>query len=340
MSRNDRAQFSRREFAKLALAGVPAAAVFGRAASLVAQGKPNSVFGGVRIGVIAPYSFNVETPDVASILTTVTKLGISEVELQNNVVEAFAGAPAAPARGGGGGGGRGTPPTPEQLAAQKTYAGQLKAWRVSVPMTKFQELRTQYNNAGVRIHAYRITLTPEMSDAEFDYAFKAAQAIGADQMTMELPSTSEDRQTINLPLTKRIADFGAKYKISAGYHQHLQATPTLWDGALAQSPWNKAQIDIGHFTAAKMGGPAAVIAAIQKHHAQIASLHLKDRRTGEGPNVPWGQGNTPIREVLQLMKKQKYTFPAFIELEYPVPEGSTRVAEVAKCVQYAKDALA
>ena len=29
-----------------------------------------------------------------------------------------------------------------------------------------------------------------------------------------------------------------------------------------------------------------------------------------------------------------------IELEYPVPPGSTSVAEVAKCVQYCREALA
>src|SRR5262245_37968958 len=119
MSEKKQALFSRRDFAKLALAGVPAVGLFGHAAAVFAQGKPNSVFGGVRIGAITPYSFNVETPDVKTILAAVTKIGISEVEVQNNVVEAFAGAPAAPARGGGGGGGRGTPPTPEQLAAQK-----------------------------------------------------------------------------------------------------------------------------------------------------------------------------------------------------------------------------
>ena len=339
MSRNDRAQFSRREFAKLALAGVPAAALFGRTAVALAQGKPNSIFAGVRVGAITPYSFNVETPDVQAILAAVTKIGISEVEVQNNVVEAFAGAPAAPARGGGGGG-RGTPPSPEQVAAQKTYQGQLSAWRLKAPMTKFEELRKMYSTAGVKIDAYRITLTPEMSDAEFDYAFNAAKALGADQVTMELPSIGEDRGNIDLNHTKRIGTFAAKHKISAGYHAHLQSTPTLWDAALAQSPWNKAQVDIGHYTAAPKGGPAAVLATIEKHHAQIASLHLKDRKTAEGPNVPWGQGNTPIKEVLQLMRKQKYNFPAFIELEYPVPQGSTRVAEVAKCVQYAKDALA
>ena len=59
-----------------------------------------------------------------------------------------------------------------------------------------------------------------------------------------------------------------------------------------------------------------------------------------GDNLPWGQGETPIKEALQLMKAEKYKFPATIELEYHTPEGSTVMAEMAKCVQYCKDALA
>ncbi len=81
------------------------------------------------------------------------------------------------------------------------------------------------------------------------------------------------------------------------------------------------------------------IPVLEKYHARITNLHLKDR-TADGGNVPWGQGQTPIKEVLQLMKKEKWTFPAEIELEYKIPEGSDAVAEVAKCVQYCKEALA
>lgn len=40
------------------------------------------------------------------------------------------------------------------------------------------------------------------------------------------------------------------------------------------------------------------------------------------------------------MKKEKYTFPACIELEYSTPDGSDVMEELAKCVQYCKDALA
>jgi hypothetical protein len=39
------------------------------------------------------------------------------------------------------------------------------------------------------------------------------------------------------------------------------------------------------------------------------------------------------------MKTKKYKFPATVELEYDIPEGSNAVKEVAKCVAYAKGLL-
>ena len=75
------------------------------------------------------------------------------------------------------------------------------------------------------------------------------------------------------------------------------------------------------------------------YHDRIKSLHLKDR-TAEGRNLSWGKGQTPIREVLRLLKKEKWPIYADIELEYPIPEGSDAVKEVAICLQYCREALA
>ena len=172
----------------------------------------------------------------------------------------------------------------------------------------------------------------KMPDAEFDYAFKAAKACGANQLTMEMPDGQPE-------LTKRIGDFASKYKLMVGYHAHLQAKPDTWDEAMAQSPYNGINLDIGHYTAA---GNHDVVAFIQKNHARITSIHIKDRKFPEngGQNAPLGEGDTPIKQVLQLMKKEHYTFPATIEMEYTVPEGSDAVKEVARCLGYCKEALA
>jgi hypothetical protein len=40
------------------------------------------------------------------------------------------------------------------------------------------------------------------------------------------------------------------------------------------------------------------------------------------------------------MRKNRYKFPASVELEYQVPEGSDPVKEVRKCVDYCRAALA
>ena len=78
---------------------------------------------------------------------------------------------------------------------------------------------------------------------------------------------------------------------------------------------------------------------IRKYHDRITHIHLKDRKVNEGPNVPWGQGDTPVREVLRLMKTERYPFPATIEFEYKPPDASDVMTEIAKCVQFCKAAL-
>ncbi len=94
------------------------------------------------------------------------------------------GAAAAMAAGGRGRAAQ----TPEQQAAARAQTDALLKWRTSVPMSKFAEVRTKFANAGVTIYAFRLTLTNEMPDAEYDYTFNAAKALGATQITMEHPS--------------------------------------------------------------------------------------------------------------------------------------------------------
>jgi sugar phosphate isomerase/epimerase len=70
-------------------------------------------------------------------------------------------------------------------------------------------------------------------------------------------------------------------------------------------------------------------------------MHIKDRQNKEHgkANLVWGSGDTPIAEALRTMRDKKYKFPATIELEYKIPEGSNSVMEVKKCLDFAKKAL-
>ena len=321
------------------MSGIPLASVALAGRSVFAADKPNSVYSGIQIGVIIPYSYHGMANDSRSLLDDMVRDGISACESHAEQIEEFCGGPAQAqpggARGGAGAarGAGGTPPspTPEQLAAQKARAEATTKWRLSAPMEKFVAFRKMYNDAGVGIYGFKLTLTESMPDEEYDYTFNAAKALGVSQVTMEMPESGA--------VTKRVGQFATKHKMMVGYHAHLQATPTTWDEAMSQSAYNGINLDIGHYTAA---GNHDAIAFIQKNHARITSLHMKDRKFPEngGQNVAWGQGDTPIKEALQLMKKEKYKFPATIELEYPPPAGSDSEKEIVKCLAFAKACLA
>ena len=346
---------TRRDLAKLALAAIPASRLLA---------KPNSNFDGVQIGTIT-YSYRSMPGgnDAVALLQYIIDSGISGIELMGPAAEIYAGSPAAvagrggavggaagrgpggpgapggagaagapgaPARGAGGGGGR-QPLTPEQQAAQKARAEELKKWRLSVSMDKYKALRQMYNDAGVNIYAFKLEPTPAMSDEEYEYIFHVADTLGANHVTLELSNDSA--------FTQRIGDFAAKKHMVVAYHAHLQATLTAWDAVLAQSKGNAINLDCGHFVAGTSESP---IPLMMKHHDRIASVHLKDRMNASNgaANLVWGQGETPIKEILNLMRKEKYKFPASIELEYQIPEGSDAVVETMKCVQFCKAALA
>jgi sugar phosphate isomerase/epimerase len=276
--------------------------------SVLAGGpRPNSRFGGVRIGAIT-YSFRSLPVTPADIIRYCQQCGLSALELKGDTAEPFAGAPAG---------------------------AKVREWRETAGMEKFVELRKMLRKAGISVYAYKPNALGERnSDGEIEHAMKAARALGATSVTVELPKDPAH--------SKRLADIAARHRIYVGYHAHTQATDTAWDEALAQSPWNTLNLDCGHYIAAGGNNTAAsLLALIEAKHDRISSLHLKDRRLKQNgaANVEWGKGDTPIREILQLMKAKRYRFPASIELEYPVPAGSDAVKEVTKCVAYAREAL-
>ena len=238
------------------------------------------------------------------------------------------GGPEAAGRRGGGGRGRGQL-SPEQQAAQREAAEQLKQWRLSVSMDRYKALRKMYNDAGVTIYAWK-ALNPNMSDDEYEYVFNVAEALGCTHTTLELPT--------DVAQLKRVGAFAEKKKIYAAYHTHTQGNMTAFDQAFAVSKANMANVDFGHYVAGGGGDP---IPFLTKFHSRIASFHMKDRQTpanGAG-NLPWGQGDTPLKEILQTVKKNRWTMPASIELEYEVPAGSDAVKEVARCRQFCRSAL-
>jgi sugar phosphate isomerase/epimerase len=122
-----------------------------------------------------------------------------------------------------------------------------------------------------------------------------------------------------------------------GYHGHTETTPEMWETAFGYAKYNGANLDLGHFVA---GNNTSPIPFLKKHHDRITHIHVKDRKLHDGPNVPFGEGDTPIVEALRLIRDNKWNIQATIEFEYPVPPGSDRMIEMAKCIQYCRKALA
>jgi sugar phosphate isomerase/epimerase len=312
--------YSRRDVAKLALAALPAARLLAKA---------NSRFGGVQIGINAPYSFHNMPGGADDILKYMDQLGLNAVELRSQPVEAFLKAPVVPPAAG-----RGKPPlSPEQEAARTAAAEELRKWRLAVSVDQVKTFKKKYDDAGVLIEIVKFDGIDAMPDDVVDYCFVMAKTLGAKALSCEIP----------LSRTKRLGEFATKHKLMVGYHGHANVTspeafgrPESWETAMTYSKYNGINLDIGHFIA---GNNVSPVEFIKKHHDRITHIHVKDRKMQNGPNVPFGQGETPIKEVLQLMKKEKYPFEATLEFEYQVPTGSDVLTEIGKCVEYCKNAL-
>lgn len=320
-------RYTRRDIIKLGAAAVPASVLGSR---LWAAARPkSSVLDGVEIGVIAPYSFHNMPDDAHAVLADLLTVGLSGLEMQHYCAEQFAGAPTVPPAGR-----RGQPLSAAQKAARAAAQEKLKAWRLSAPMETFHQLRQLYKNAGVEIYSVKLAggrFPVPMSEAECRYAFDLTEALGARSLQIEFPEGKPE-------VTAQLGAEAARRKMMVGYHAHLDASPSLWDEALKQSPYNGINLDIGHWVAA---GNPGLLEFIRAHHARITTLHIKDRKSKAdgGANVVWGEGDTPVAAVLRLMRAERYRFPASIEFEYPVPAGSTSLKEVTRCFQFCQTAL-
>jgi sugar phosphate isomerase/epimerase len=344
-------QFTRRDLGKLAMAAVPLSKGF--AAKAI-----NSKFGGVQIGAIT-YSFNrIASPDPEAIIRAYVEIGLGEAELMSNHCEALAGGPQMPMFGRGGGpgaggpraAGPGAPPaqpgaqrvpgggrmqlTPEQQAERQAAMEKLAQWRASTNPNTWKTVAKKFNDEGIDVALLCYNMQDSMKDEDIEYGFTMAKGLGVKGITT----------STTLTMAKRIAPVADKHKLLVGYHGHdatndpnQTATLESYDTLMAYGKYNGINLDIGHFTAAGYDA----VAFIKQHHDKITNLHIKDRKKDHGPNVAvWGTGDTPMKEVLQLLKTEKYPFPANLELEYPIPADSDIVAEAKKCLAYVKSCLA
>ena len=308
---------NRRELGRL-LAATPLAL-----AAACRSRTPVTTVNGVVFG-IETFSFHDLPPSgdpalIPTIIANLKALGIAECEIMSGHVEPYPGALT-----GWWVQARRAPDFPKRRE-------EARQWRLSVPMDYYRAIRKQFDDAGLRIHLYNINFNETFTDEERDRTFEAAKALGA---------VGISSSTV-LSEARRLVPFVARHGMFVAMHNHNNlvdpdqfATPASFETALAMSELFRVTLDSGHFVA----GNNDPVAFIRAHHDRIVNIHVRDRQRDNGPNRPFGKGDTPIKEVLRLIRDNRYPIRAYLEYEY----GSFRssLEETKAMFEYCKEALA
>ncbi len=321
---------SRRDFVRLAVVGLPAC-------NLLTGGAVASA-SGVRLGV-QTYSFRemLATPGdmTDKMIAAMRQLGLTECEMFEPCLQPPALSADAP---WGMAAGKPTEasllghmPTKTTGNSELAHIEAVRSWRLGPGLDQINSAAAKLRKAGIRVLAFNFLLKDTCSDAEIEQGIQMTRALGAQIMTA----------STTLTMAKRSIAFFEKHGVQLALHGHSNlsdpnqfATPASFEAGLALSQLYRVNLDIGHFCAAGFDP----VAFIQAHHDRITNLHIKDRKRNDGPNMPFGQGDTPIGPVLQLLKRERYPIPAYVEYEYA--GTGTSVQEVAKCLDYVRSVLA
>jgi sugar phosphate isomerase/epimerase len=294
------APISRRDAGKILVAGA-ASLLLSRKRLLPAE-IINSVIRGVQIGAQS-YSFRDRPLDAC--IDAFHAVGLGECELWQGHVE-----------------------------PRNMKGAELTAWRLTVPLSHFQQVRDKFDRAGVLLYAYNYSFRREMTDAEIERGFEMAKALGVGQITA----------SATVSVAPRVDKYAQKYEIVVGFHGHdrtdkpdeFSTAETFARALEGASKYLGVNLDTGHFVAA--GGDP--VAYLRENHARINMIHLKDRKKNHGANLPFGEGDTPNVEVLRLLRDEGWKIPANIEYEYGEGKpGLDTVAEVKRCFEYCRKAL-
>ncbi len=289
----------RRDFGRLA---VGTSGAFALHSTVRGHEQLNSTVKGVRLGV-QTFSFRDRPLDAA--IEAFKALGIGTCELWSGHIE--------PLRG-----------------ARRSEDGRakLRAFRLETPLSHFEKIGILFHEAGIDLHAYNYSFRDDFTDDEIARGFEIAKALGAKVITA----------SGTVSVAARVNPHAERYNMLVGMHNHSRirenefATPDDFAAASDGHSHIAVNLDIGHFVAAGFDP----VEYIRQHHERIVTLHIKDRKKEQGENMPFGEGDTPIADVLTLLSENGYDMPANIEYEY---KGADTVAEVRKCIDYCKQAL-
>ncbi|AXB78603.1 sugar phosphate isomerase/epimerase [Novosphingobium sp. P6W] len=203
----------------------------------------------------------------------------------------------------------GRPPEGTRPAAVLQSREDLRKYRLATPIARFREIGRRFRAAGIEVQAFNFGLKDDCTDAEVEWGFAATKALGTNLMTA----------STTLSMLRRTAPFAARHRTLLGLHGHSNlrdpnqlATPESFEQGLAMSPWYRLNFDIGHFAAAGFD----TLGFLHRHHENVCSVHLKDRKANFGMNMPYGQGDTPIAGVVRTITENGWNIPIFLEYEY------------------------
>jgi sugar phosphate isomerase/epimerase len=217
---------------------------------------------------------------------------------------------------------------PKMPGTGKEQREAIRKWRLGVTEADIKPIVAKFKAAGVTPYAYNYSFRDDFTDDEMDKGFLVAKWLGAKSITA----------SATVSVAKRVAPFAAKHKMRVGMHNHSRihenefATPESFAEAMKAGEYIAVNLDLGHFWAANFDP----VDYLKKNHEKIVTVHLKDRKKNQGANMPFGEGDTPLKECLHLIRDSKWKIPAMIEYEY---KGADTVVEVRKCFEYSKKLL-
>jgi hypothetical protein len=214
--------------------------------------------------------------------------------------------------------GQSGPPTSQQLEQRKALAAARSDWRLSVPMTYFENIRSRFEAEGLRIKSYSASLGN--SEAEVDRLFLMTKALGAETIILRVPE----------PLTKMVAAAADRHQMVVGLQFSNVKAMEL---QLTASRYFRLDPDIGDLTKANINA----LEFIEGNYKTLASFDLKDATSGGG-SVPFGEGQSRMKEVLQFVQEKQIRIIAYIDCDYPGTGQSTE--EVKKCISYVRSCVA
>ena len=337
--------------------------------SIALLGLPRRVLGaaidsrisGVRMGLQSA-CFTFSGMGLDDIVKTMVSVGLGEIDVMSEHVENYLGAPGIqlpgtgrpgpwargnnPAAAGGRAGeapAPAAPPgTPGPQGAPRTEGGTsgtgpgraggfgrgmdpaareaLRKWRLEIGLDRYQAVAKKFTDAGLKFFSYNLSFNDSFTDEEIEKGLLMTRALGTRIITASSP----------LSVFPRVASLAEKHDVIVALHNHTTGPDEFAKAtAISQNFW--INLDVGHFFA--MGHDP--VSYLREHHARVTNIHIKDRKKDQGREMPFGEGDTPLKEVLRLVRDQKYDFPVCIE--YVGPDGPP--VELTRCFDYCKAVL-